>query len=673
MRKTAFFKLLIILIVLLVLAPFRGAFSQSEGMESESQILLQLVLNDYPPNLITDIWVGNAGGYERGAFRPADEIQYIVVGENPYDEQISADLQWDQVGPCGSTQVFTATLSLEPGLWVHTHTATAPDCLGTYTNTAELMYGIFPSTRTTIFDVVTYTSEIVVSDQQGFDKCGLPEVNQMQVWWEESPYSVFNIYLGGSSFACNNPGLNADWVWEVSQQGWEYILTWVGPQSPCFNTIKPKISLDEAVAYQQGQDEADLAVAAADNLGLSGDKIIYYDIEGYTESQACRDAVDSFLTGWTARLHEKGFKAGAYGSPCRSFIVDWWDNNPRLDDIWIARWLVPAQYRPDVTVWGAVCGLTDAMWANNQRLRQYAGDHGETWGGVYIGGIDSDVLLGEITAITTTNASGSFQSADLQSDQSAQIQSMGLLTATDGWTLRGNQLWMTGDNGGSWEMISPEGVDQILGVEFIDPLSGWLVSLDTNGELLIHQTIDGGRSWGSATLPFPSLDVSAVYLDFVDVQTGWLVLKMVSGSSFSIGTLYATQDGGRTWDERLIPLGEPVHFSDHLNGWVGGGPTEAEFYRTQDGGKSWFATQQQAYLAATAEFQSSPSSGSLPDNTVQVSGFDSENAWTLTQHGSCSGEKNPASSDADPFQCWQGTQLWTTQDGGQTWQEIILD
>jgi hypothetical protein len=404
---------------------------------------------------------------------------------------------------------------------------------------------------------------------------------------------------------------------------------------------------------------------------LVGDKIIYYDIEGYADNLTCRKAVDSFLTGWTARLHQQGFNAGAYGSPCRSFMGDWWNNDPLLDDIWFARWIYPYQYRPDVSLFGDACTLTDAMWANNQRLRQYAGDHSEVWGGVSLGSIDSNILGGEITAITTTtNINGGLQSVDPGNLWSAQVDDMGLLSTTDGWVLRGDQLLMTGDNGVTWQVISPENIGQILAVAFVDPHHGWLVSLESEGELLIHQTQDGGKYWQTWILPFTGFDVSNVYLDFVDAQTGWLEQKMVSSSSFSLGKLFATQDGGRTWEERSIPLGEPVHFSDPLNGWVRGGPADDQFYRSEDGGKSWFPEGEDAYPAAAVGLQPVPSTGTLPDNTAYVSGVDSSNAWGLTKNGGCLGEKSSTPPAAEPLQCWQRIQLWSTQDGGQTWQDI---
>jgi photosystem II stability/assembly factor-like uncharacterized protein len=625
----------------------------------------------YPSIEVVNFWVSNGTGYERSFFRPGDEIQYITVIENTYNEPFSVDLRLEQVGPCVTTQIFAETLMVDPGLKVDIHQTTASECLGTYKNTVELTFDGKTSTQVKNFDVVTYSSEIVVSDKQGFDKCGLPTVEQMQTWWKESPYWVFNIYLGGSSFACNNPELNIDWVWEVSQQGWEYILTWVGPQSPCFDTVKPKISPNVSVAYQQGIDQANLAIAAAENLGLVGDKIIYYDIEGYEDNQTCRKAVDSFLTGWTAHLHQRGFKAGAYGSPCRSFMGDWWDNDPLLDDIWFARWIYPYQFRPEVSLFGDACTLTDSMWADNQRLRQYAGDHNEVWGGVSLGSIDSNILGGEITAITTTtNINVELKTADLSNSWSAGVDDMGLLSSTNGWVLQGNQLLMTRNDGDTWQVISPENIGQILAVEFFDPDHGWLVSLDDRGDLWIHQTKDAGKYWQIDVLPFTSMDVSTVFLEFADAQTGWLVQKLVSSSSFSLGKLFATQDGGRTWEARSIPLGEPVHFSDALNGWVVGGPAEDQFYRTEDGGKSWLQEGQAAYLAAIERAQPASLTGTLQDNTAQISVVDASNAWRLTQNGACSGEKNATLPDAQPLQCWQSTRLWTTQDGGQTWQDI---
>ncbi|MEM7348645.1 MAG: glycoside hydrolase domain-containing protein, partial [Chloroflexota bacterium] len=62
------------------------------------------------------------------------------------------------------------------------------------------------------------------------------------------------------------------------------------------------------------------------------------------------------------------------------------------DAIWPAHWLVPYTYTASATVWD-VFGLSNDLWANHQRIRQYNGGHNETWGGVELN-IDSNVIDG---------------------------------------------------------------------------------------------------------------------------------------------------------------------------------------------------------------------------------------------------------------------------------------
>ena len=94
----------------------------------------------------------------------------------------------------------------------------------------------------------------------------------------------------------------------------------------------------------------------------------------------------------------QGALGGGYGSPCNSYITDWYNYNATPpDDVWIAHWLLPAQYRPDASVWNVAC-MSNTYWPNHQRIRQYAGDHTETWGGVAFT-IDSNVVDGETVTI----------------------------------------------------------------------------------------------------------------------------------------------------------------------------------------------------------------------------------------------------------------------------------
>lgn len=536
---------------------------------------------------LMDAWMADSLGQEQDNFYLGDTIQYKSAGENTLDETSNVNLTWLVDGPCGTTEVFSDTLSLPPGAWEHTHSDVTPKCSGTLTATVQIDEAGFTSTLTTPFKV-DLPSGIVLSTEQGFDRCYLPTVNQMQAWWDGSPYYVWNIYLGGIHFFCPTSELNPSWVQAVAQQGWQFILTWVGPQAPC-SRFTHRFSSNPQVAYQEGITEAAVAMDAAALLGISGEKIIYYDLEAYAGADdACRYAARKFLQGWTDWLQLQGFKAGAYGSPCNSYMTDWWLNNPRLDDVWIAHWLLPAQYRPDATVWDVAC-MNNSYWPDHQRLRQYAGDHIETWGGVQMT-IDSNVLDGEITAVTGI-LNASLLTPGIQSPDS-QIRDMDLISTEAGWLIMGDRLLKTSDGGEHWLEITPDlGGGAILDVLFLDQVAGWLVAQQFNpgiGELVsLYRTTDGGVNWVANPLPVSAGGVAGAYLEFVDNNTGWVVIKMGTGSSFRVGQLYATRDGGTTWEERSAPMGDDVVFVDENRGWMVGGPSGNLIYYTRDGGETW--------------------------------------------------------------------------------------
>jgi photosystem II stability/assembly factor-like uncharacterized protein len=232
---------------------------------------------------------------------------------------------------------------------------------------------------------------------QGFDKCEIASLDQLQNWITSSPYAAVNLYAGGSCRACANSALSAAYLSALSRQGWTFIPTWVGPQSACWGgSCSSRISNDPATAYDQGVAEADAAIAVAVDLGLANadgsGTILYYDLEAYsTSNAACREAAKAFVSGWTARLQEKGSLAAVYGATCASALSDFAAISDVPDAIWPAHWIY-SSYNSEATVWDAVC-LSNDLWSNQQRIRQYAGGHDEAWGGVTLN-IDCDVIDG---------------------------------------------------------------------------------------------------------------------------------------------------------------------------------------------------------------------------------------------------------------------------------------
>lgn len=219
-----------------------------------------------------------------------------------------------------------------------------------------------------------------ISLNRGFDKCTAAPVAQMQTWWDNSPFYDSNIYISGRNRGCTQAQLTAGWVNQVSAMGWGLIPTIVGYQSPCSVCANcQKHSFNSTEAETQGRGEADIAIADANNLGLTQGTVLYYDMERYDDlsgTGACSTPVKAFLKGWTDRLHERGFISGVYGSPTNA--VNDWINIPeasRMDAVWLARW------NNVMSVFG-VAPLPDNYWINHQRIHQWLGPRNETWGGV---------------------------------------------------------------------------------------------------------------------------------------------------------------------------------------------------------------------------------------------------------------------------------------------------
>ncbi|WP_229073417.1 glycoside hydrolase domain-containing protein [Actinoplanes sp. DH11] len=220
----------------------------------------------------------------------------------------------------------------------------------------------------------------------GFDACTAPSSSAMKAWLT-SPYRAAGIYFGGNNRGCTQANLTASWVREQIGRGWRLIPLYVGPQATCTTTTK-KHRIDNRNAEAQGRATADDAATQARNLGLSRESVLIYDMEAYrTNDAACRAGVLAFMKGWTARLHDHGYLSGFYSS-VSSGIADQVAvyhkaGYVRPDYVDFARW--------DQVVTTADKVIPASYWTPGRRMKQYRGDHRETWGGVTIN-IDNDYL-----------------------------------------------------------------------------------------------------------------------------------------------------------------------------------------------------------------------------------------------------------------------------------------
>lgn len=190
-----------------------------------------------------------------------------------------------------------------------------------------------------------------------------------------------------------------------------------------------------------------------------------------------------------------------------------------------------------------------------------------------------------------------------------------LLNASAGlaWGVTKNELrmYMTQDNGQTWANISPSTNVQFLSnpvygqeIFFTDPSNGWIIRSSFGMmETVVLRTTDGGTSWKISAFP-DSNTLSSIY--FNSPLNGWIMTSWDAKSTKESKALYATRDGGATWNlvmqnERYNPnlpnnsipmagVTTGMIFKDAEHGFVtlqtGALP---KIYMTGDGGATWTA------------------------------------------------------------------------------------
>jgi hypothetical protein len=233
---------------------------------------------------------------------------------------------------------------------------------------------------------------------QGFDACSAPPPEVMAAWLAASPYRAVGIYIGGVTRFCTQPELTAAWVSSQLAAGWHLVPTYLGLQPYCTTSSK-EFRFTAANAAASGRAAASDAVAQARALGLAGGSTLFNDIEAYsTTDAACRTAVLTFQSAWTARLHDLGFLSGFYGS-LASGVADQvavYGSTAyvRPDFLWFAR------YDGVATV--ADPAIPGSYWPH-RRIKQYQNPAltggPETWGGKTLY-VDRDQL--DVTPVPAT-------------------------------------------------------------------------------------------------------------------------------------------------------------------------------------------------------------------------------------------------------------------------------
>jgi Domain of unknown function (DUF1906) len=280
---------------------------------------------------------------------------------------------------------------------------------------------------------------------KAFDTCTAPSLAAMKAW-VASPYRAIGVYVGGPNRACQQPNLTASWVTGASALGWKLLPIYIGLQAPCSDATKTtKITASKAAA--QGTASATDAVKSLIALGLQPGSIVYDDMENYLPSDAgCHTAVLKYLSGFTKELHRRGYLSGVYAALLSgaTHLNAAYQSTAyaRPDVLWLARW----DTKPSITTGFTV--VSTNWWSVHQRVKQYQGDHYETWGGVKID-IDSDYLDAPVATVVHPYAVAAVDSAHIAPWKSAAVSGAALakgaalkvICQTPGTLISGSNVW----------------------------------------------------------------------------------------------------------------------------------------------------------------------------------------------------------------------------------------
>ena len=296
---------------------------------------------------------------------------------------------------------------------------------------------------------------------------------------------------------------------------------------------------------------------------------------------------------------------------------------------------VPVAVGSAVAFWSPTHGIVVGAGADGRAAVWLTRDGGLTWTS---GQLDLQPLS-EVTVLGTSMAW-----AMTGCGASASTTGCGIVESRDG--------------GATWEQVSDR---DFQAFDFVSSTDGWaVVDAGPNPGLAQHggvfRSTDGGRTWVEisgrpcSTIGWP------VGVSFVSQARGWLGCLGELGAGQGAKGVVETSDGGQTWVVRArvnppgtsLPDRGSISLSDYLDGismrssgsglaWEGRGGT----LRTLDSGRTW---------------QTVPPGGS-DAGPVPVDG------WTAT--------------DLDwELLLWdgnlQGTELWTSHDGGSTWSSVGL-
>ncbi|MBM3147567.1 MAG: hypothetical protein FJ000_06690, partial [Actinobacteria bacterium] len=247
----------------------------------------------------------------------------------------------------------------------------------------------------------------------------------------------------------------------------------------------------------------------------------------------------------------------------------------------------------------------------------------------------------------------------------------GIAVADDGdiWAVGdGSQNFLhSTDDGATWAAVGAASSCGADGIVFPDAAHGYAIGTETLDPMTLCGTLyrsdDGGRTWASDRLVYGS-DATFTGLSFPTTAVGWVV-----GAD---GIVLATADGGGSWDAQDTGRKadfEAVCFVDTLRGWIVG--SRGTIVATADGGHTW---SRQAGPDRTGLRGVAMAADGSHGWAVGMAGT----IWRTTDGVSWSDQGSPTDEDFSAVVCSDASRAWAvTRSGsivrttdGSTWRVV---
>jgi len=302
---------------------------------------------------------------------------------------------------------------------------------------------------------------------------------------------------------------------------------------------------------------------------------------------------------------------------------------------------------------------------------------------------------------------------ELKSHGGPPVGAFGIMGSDGVWVLDGDGLFTSTNDGGSWTLTSPpsagDPLADFMSIDYLDRQHGWVVASTENG-LQVDRTVDGGATWEVTPLPsslFPSGWNGATSVTFINTLDGWLTVQpYVAKGTPPYSVLFASTDGGVTW--HVVDANAPiarVTFENSQLGW-GASPDGTILLRTTDGGSTWHQIElptpttstpapsnwqtltlpvffgadglmlavpehRKAVLERTSDGGSTWAARETPFTAAPV-----RTALASSRSSPCEDCVSPTEEpfaviDVSSSIYWGGGRLFTTTDGGTSWDSIV--